>query len=221
MSGVSTPYEASGRTQQKSRTRSALLAAARDLVTGGATPTVEQAATRAGVSRTTAYRYFPTQRELLVAAHPEVGASSLLPDPPPTDVEARLETAVRAFLEIVVGTEAQQRTMLRLSLTADAGAPPTDLPLRQGRAIAWFEEALAPLLDQMTPADVRRLAVAIRSAVGVESLVWLTDIGRLGTDEALEVMTWSARSMLHAAMGGNLPPGARRSAWVSRGSARG
>ena len=65
------------------RTHGALVAAARDLVGEGLTPTVEDAAARADVSRTTAYRYFPNQTALLVAAHPEVATTSLLDDPAP------------------------------------------------------------------------------------------------------------------------------------------
>jgi hypothetical protein len=54
--GMSIPYEATGRTQQKVRTRNALIQAARELLGTGVTPTVEQAADAARVSRTTAYR---------------------------------------------------------------------------------------------------------------------------------------------------------------------
>src|SRR5258708_35125798 len=116
---MSMPYELSGRTRQKQRTRGALVAAARQLVAEGQTPTVDEAATRASVSRTTAYRYFPNQRALLVAAHPEIEVRSLLPETAPIDVAARLDAVVTAFLHIIVDTEAQQRTMLRLSLDPD------------------------------------------------------------------------------------------------------
>jgi len=44
---------------------------------------------------------------------------------------------------MVVDTESQQRTMLRLSLEADVAR--NQLPLRQGRDIGRFTEALAPL----------------------------------------------------------------------------
>ena len=37
------------------------------------------------ISRTTAYRYFPNKRALLVAAHPEIAATSMLPANPPQD----------------------------------------------------------------------------------------------------------------------------------------
>ena len=140
---VSTPYEQHGRTKQKQRTRHALVDAARDLVARGLTPTVEDAAADADVSRATAYRYFPNQAELLAAAHPETDTSSLLPSDPPDDAEERVALVVEAFTKIIVGTESQQRTMLRLSLAADAEGREA-LPLRQGRAIAWLTEALEP-----------------------------------------------------------------------------
>src|SRR5512141_1791085 len=133
---MSTAYERSGRTQQKRRTRDALVSAARDLVAqGGTPPTVEEAAVAASISRTTAYRYFRSQKELLVAAHPETDTVSLLPDDVGEEPEERLLAAVAAFTRLIVETEHQQRTMLRLSLTPDS--TPGDLPLRQGRAIGW------------------------------------------------------------------------------------
>ena len=46
---MSIPYEAVGRTRQKERTRGALIAAARDLVAQGITPTVEDAAAAASI----------------------------------------------------------------------------------------------------------------------------------------------------------------------------
>jgi AcrR family transcriptional regulator len=201
---VSTPYEQTGRTHQKRRTRSDLVSAARALVArGGSAPTIEEAAAEAAVSRTTAYRYFPNQKALLVAAHPEIETPSLLPPDAGDDPETRLVAAVRAFIELIVKTEPQQRTMLRVSLEQDAGADA--LPLRKGRAIGWFEEALAPLLPRLTEAGVSGLAVAVRSAVGIESLVWLTDVAGLSRDQAAELMQWSARAMLHQALAYGLP----------------
>src|SRR6266480_2690148 len=116
---MSIPYELNGRIGQKRRTRDALVAAARALVATGQTPTVEGAAEMALISRTTAYRYFPNQRALLVAAHPETGATSLLPDDAPDDAATRLDLVMDAFIRSTVDNEAQQRTMLRLSLEAE------------------------------------------------------------------------------------------------------
>ncbi len=187
-----------GRRRQKLRTRNALIAAARELIARGLSPTVEDAATAADVSRTTAYRYFRDQAELLAAAHPETSRASLLPADPPSEPAKRLDVAVTELLQIVVDTEPQGRTMLRLSLDPDR--PKRSLPLRQGRAIPWLEEALAPLAGMLSPARRRSLALAIRSAVGIEAFVWLVDIGGLSRQEALKTMRWSAQAMLQAAM---------------------
>jgi AcrR family transcriptional regulator len=196
---MSIPYELNGRIDQKRRTRDALIASARELVANGHTPTVEAAAEAASISRTTAYRYFPNQHALLVAAHPETGVASLLPDEPPDDAGARLELVIDAFTRSTLENEAAQRTMLRLSLEADA-AQRAQLPLRQGRGIKWIEEALAPLREQMSEADTHRLTLAIRSASGIEALVWLTDVAGLSRHDARELMRWSARALLQSAI---------------------
>src|SRR5260370_25595251 len=134
---MSRPYEVGGRSAQKVRTRDALVAVARDRVADGLTPTVEDAAGAAGISRTTAYRYFPNKRALLLAAHPEVAATSMLPANPPEDLVGRLDAVLNNFTAMILDTEAQQRTMLRLSLEADS-AEREMLPLRQARAMAWM-----------------------------------------------------------------------------------
>lgn len=200
---MSTGYEQVGRTRQKHRTRDALVGAARELVAEGATPTVEMAAERAGVSRTTAYRYFPSQAALLATAHPEIVTTTLLPEPAPADVAERLEIVVRRVTDLVVDTEAQQRTMLRLSLEPGTGR--RELLLRQGRVVGWLEDALTPLTDELGRDGVRRLAIAIRSAIGIESFAWLTDVAGLTTVDAVETMRWTARSQLDAARHGSLP----------------
>jgi AcrR family transcriptional regulator len=199
-------YEQTGRSRQKQRTRGALVDATRQLLASGVVaPTVEQAAEAASISRTTAYRYFPSQKALLIAAHPETQTESLLPEDPGADPAVRLDAASRAFIALTIDTEQQLRTMLRLSL--EPSAEPGELPLRQGRAIGWFIDALSPLVPTLGADGVRRLAVAVRSAVGIEALIWLTDIGGLDRDEATDLMLWSAQSMLGRALAGVLPPG--------------
>lgn len=195
-----------GLSRTRRRTWAALVAAARDLVAEGVTPTVEEAAERAEVSRTTAYRYFPNRSALLVAAHPEVSTTSLLVDETaPADPAERLEVIIDRFLELVLATEAQQRTMLRLSLDPDPGVPP-DLPLRKGRAIAWIAEALEPLAGAWSEQERVRLAQAIRATTGIEALVWLVDVAGLSREDAVEQMRWSARALLAEALRSGPPP---------------
>ena len=192
-------YEQTGRTGQKARTRRALVDATRELLAGGITPTVEQAAAAASISRATAYRYFPTQRLLLVAAHPEIDAESLLGPDPPEEVFARLDAVVDGILRITLDTEPELRTMLRLSLEVEP-RDPGELVLRKGRRIVWVEDALAPLRGQVPEADLRRLVHAIAGTVGIDVLVWMTDVARLSRKEAAETMRWSARALLRSAL---------------------
>ena len=191
------PYESIGRTGQKSRTRQALVAAARELLAQGQTPKVEDAATFAGISRTTAYRYFPNQRSLLLAAHPEISPDTLLPADAPSDPHARLDAFMTAFTGYNLHWEPQLRAALRLSLE-----PGTPSALRAGRAIAWVEDALEPLRRSRPDIDVHRLAIAVRSATGIESLVWLIDIAGYPRDEAAETVRQTANALLDAALAG-------------------
>lgn len=193
--GMSIPYESTGRTRQKARTRSAMITATEALLAEGESPTVEQAAERAGVSRTTAYRYFPNQRSLLLASYPELGVESLLPEDAPDAVEERLEIVTAQLGEQLLAHEAALRAMLRLSL-APADAP--ELPLRTGRAIGWIEDALAPLRGKLQKADLRRLVLAIRATMGIEAHVWLTDVAGLSREDSVELMRSSARTLLRA-----------------------
>ena len=202
---MSIPYERTGRTKQKARTRNALVEAARELLAQGITPTVEQAADAAGVSRTTAYRYFPNQRALLVATFPQVTASSLLPEHAPSDPEARLAAVIAALGDLILEHELELRAQLRLSLEhegpdGDSSGARRDLPFRTGRAAVWIEEALAPLHGRLPEPKLRRLVLAIRSAVGIEALVWLTDVAGISRTEAIELMHWSANALLRSTL---------------------
>ena len=196
MKSMSTDYLASGRTRQKQRTRDQLIAAARELITAGDTPRVEEVAEAAGISRPTAYRYFASQAELLAAAHPETAATSALPDPPPAALDERVAAVAGFVIDLVQESEPQQRAMLRLSL----GDVPHDLPLRQGRVIPWFIEALAPMAESIGHEGVHRLALALRAACGIETRVWLTDVAGLAPAEVSALQQWMVDALARQAL---------------------
>jgi AcrR family transcriptional regulator len=197
---MSISYEKTGRTGQKARTREALISAARALLAQGVTPTVEQAAAEASVARATAYRYFPNQRSLLRATTPDLGEGSLLGDDPPEEPGARLAIVVDAIVEQSIEHEAELRNMLRLSLEPDP-AQREELPFRKGRRIRWLGEAVEPLRARLGGAELERLVLALAASVGIDSLVWLTDIAGLSREEAGALMRWSAQALLGAALG--------------------
>ena len=195
MRTMSTDYLESGRARQKQRTRDQLIAAARELITAGETPRVEEVAEAAGISRPTAYRYFASQAELLAAAYPETE-----PRPPSRPAAGGRGERVAAVAEFVIGrvqeTEPQQRAMLRLSL----GEVPHELPLRQGRVIPWFVEALEPLAESIGDESVHRLAFALRATCGIETRVWLSDVAGLAPAEVSALQQWMVEALVKQAL---------------------
>ena len=99
----------------------------------------------------------------------------------------------------LIEREPELRATLRLSLQTPA--PEQDaVPLRQGRAIVWIDDALVSLHQRMPKARLRLLVLAIRATLGIESLVWLTDIAGLSREQAVDLMRSSARTLVRAAL---------------------
>ncbi|HEY9445899.1 MAG TPA: helix-turn-helix domain-containing protein [Burkholderiales bacterium] len=197
----------SGRVNQKSRTRSALVEAATRLMKAGAPPTVSEAADEAKVSRATAYRYFPTQEALLIElsiATPTVSAvedrvKALSKEDPAERLAELLRDANSAFF----AEEAAMRTALRLYLDTwlesrrRGEKPPT---LREGRRMRWLDEALKPVRKQITEKEWRQLRAALALTLGAEAMVVMKDVCRLKDKEALEVLAWTGEALLKAAL---------------------
>jgi hypothetical protein len=53
---------------------------------------------------------------------------------------------------------------------------------------------------------VRRLAIAIRAATGIEAFIWLVDIARVPREEAVQLLRWTGKALLRAALNGEPPP---------------
>jgi AcrR family transcriptional regulator len=193
------PYLHTGRTNQKARTRDALIGAARQLLAKGVTPTVEAAATEASVGRTTAYRYFPNSRALLAATFPELEMDSLLGADAPEDPLARVTIVAESLTQRIIDHEPEYRAQLRLALEGEP-AGSESLPLRRGRRITWVEDALSPLRGRIPEPELRRLVYGIGATIGIEAFVWLTDIGGLSREEAAQVMRSNARTLLHSSL---------------------
>jgi AcrR family transcriptional regulator len=194
---MAVPYEKSGRVAQKARTREALIAATRELLAQGVLPTMEGAAAAASISRTTAYRYFPSVRELLAAAYPHVEQRSLLGADPPKDPVERLKLVAEDHTRRILTHEAQMRSVLRLSLE---GVRPPELPMHQGLRTAWIEDALAPLHGRMAEDELERLIRGIGATLGIEAFVWLTDVAKVTREEAASIIRSNALGLLRSAM---------------------
>jgi AcrR family transcriptional regulator len=191
----------SGRTRQKQRTRRDLLATAASLIAAGARPTVAEVADAAEVSRRTAYRYFPSQEQLLteaalervrpaieaaIAAAP-AGSSAI-------DLDQRLETFVKSIQALTVENEQLLRTMVHATVLA---RPQPGVKPRGSRRVEWIELAVAPLKPRLGRAAYARLVSALALVVGIEALLVLRDIRGLSEAQAMQVSQWMAQALLH------------------------
>jgi AcrR family transcriptional regulator len=197
-----------GRERQKGRTRKALLAAATTLLASGQTPSITEVADAAEISRRTAYRYFPTQEQLLVEAALE-GLRPIVAEAVEGDgseaarsVEARLDRTVLALQRGAVANEQLLRTMIRLTVTnppANEGGE-RSVPRRGYRRVDWIELALEPVRKQLGTRRFRKLVAALSTCLGIDALIVLRDICGLTDAEAETVSRWTARALLSASL---------------------
>jgi AcrR family transcriptional regulator len=200
---MSSTSETRERLRQKLRTRAALLAAARELVAQGKTPTLAQAADAAMVSRATAYRYFPTQEALLVELPLDIAAptvAALFGEGAPSDPEDRAALVQNALYDLARDHETEFRLFLRSSLLRSLA--PTDGrrdPFRGARRLDLLDEALAPLADELPAEEIEQLRTTLSILVGVESMVVLRDVLRLDHNDARAAGEWAVRQMVRNA----------------------
>jgi AcrR family transcriptional regulator len=189
-----------GRTQQKQRTRRDLLATASRLIAEGRTPAVSEVADAAGVSRRTAYRYFPAQQKMLVEAALEgirsemeaaLAAAPLGVSQP--DIGKRVDALVRSMQRLTIDNEHRLRTMIHLTVLEK---PQPGTRPRGTRRIDWIELAVAPLKPRLGKADYSRLVSALALITGIEALLVLRDIRGLSESQAVQVSLWMAQAVL-------------------------
>ncbi len=192
-----------GRTEQKLRTRKALLDTASKMLAEGTNVTIADVARVARISRATAYRYFPTNEALAAEAPLEIG----IPTPSDlfgpnglqsTDLEERVDEVERKVHKVVCDTEAGVRMFLRAAMDQWLAQEKkgTTVPLRQARRMELIDAALEPAAGKMGQAQYRTLRAALSMIIGIESLIALLDVARLSHSEALQVKRWAARALV-------------------------
>jgi AcrR family transcriptional regulator len=197
-------YESFGRMNQKRRTRAALKAAAAEFVRRGEAPTVAQVAAAALVSKSTAYRYFPSQEALIAevllddTVRPEMEAVFTAARTPGSVVE-RLDAVVRADHALVVKHDSTFRTALRAMLVPRSDEP-SAVPRRPGNRLRYLAEAIVPVHDRLGAERLERLVTALAMCVGMESIMVTADICGLPPEAAERVKRWAAAALLQAAL---------------------
>jgi AcrR family transcriptional regulator len=216
-----------GRTNQKRRTRSALVTCALGLLRAGQSPTITDVALATGVSPATAYRYFPSARALWTAVLAEIGGPTLdevFAGCPDDDPEARVDALVRAVSFRMFEDEALWRTAARLLQDRDPSTPgeagDERIPVPTGKRLRWIEHALAPLAKELPEATYRRLTMALALVIGAETVLALRDVCRLEVEEAKSVTLWAALSLVRSARGEGQEQAQRPTPAAARHAAR-
>jgi AcrR family transcriptional regulator len=195
------------RANQRRRTKAAIMEGARKLLLEGKVPSIADAAEEAGVSRATAYRYFPTQGALVKDAVDDVLVSGRpaweerLGDT--RDLTERVERYVSLVFGLMQENEALMRGSLLLALEqwakVQAGEELGEEPIKRGGRLEAIAATLEPFTERLGEDTIRRLSVALSVVVGIEAHVIFRDIWELDDDEAQQVSLWMARVLAQAA----------------------
>jgi AcrR family transcriptional regulator len=203
---------ASGRVNQKLRTRAALVSAALSLLRAGKSPTISQVAQAALVSPATAYRYFPSSQSLWLAVLAERGEpdeAGAFAGTEQAGAVARVETMIRAAGFRMFDDEVLWRTASRaLRVERGVGARGAQrIPLPAGQRMRWIREALGPCERELGRSMHRRLTMALSLVIGSETITTLRDICGLEVEEAKAISLWVGRALARAALAEAQPSG--------------
>jgi AcrR family transcriptional regulator len=198
--------DGTGRVAQRRRTRAAIVAAAAQLLQAGRTPSVNDVAEAADVSRRTVYLYFPTLEQLLLDATLGLLSQAAVEEAIDAadaggDAVERVAAMVRALSSMSTETLALGRSLLRLTVAPTDGAEAPN-PRRGYRRVGWIERALEPLRPRLEPPAFERLVSALAMVVGWEALIVLQDVRGLSPQEQLDTSLWAARALIGAALAG-------------------
>ena len=204
----------------RGRTYRLLLAQAMKLAAGGRLVTVAEVAAAAGVSRATAYRYFPHRSQLISAI---VGESL----GPVRRFESRKADGRERVQELFTKTfprfrqfEPHMRAALQLSLehwALERSGQIDEEPYRRGHRVAILKRVAAPLKSKMRDSEFRRLLCGLSMIFGIEPYVVLKDIWGCSDREVQATARWMADALIDAALKDPPAPARKR---VRRPSAR-
>ena len=192
----------SGRSNQKARTRQALVAATAELIREGKGPSIPDAAERALMSPATAYRYFSSAQSLWEEASLEIiedwdtGQIDQVGDDP----RARLDAVVQGVGWHMLDDELPYRNLVRASLERwyeQSGLPANErMPVRQGRRMVYNTKVVEPLRHELPDETIDQLINALALVWGTEAVLVLRDVCRLDTEQAKDTMLRASRWML-------------------------
>jgi AcrR family transcriptional regulator len=188
----------------RSRTFRLLMDEALGLVRRGRIPSVAEVAQSAGVSRATAYRYFPTRSKLIGALVAEALAPVREHVPREGDDGiARLHVLIEKTYPRFRKYEPHMRAALQLALEHQAlerAGLLEEEPFRRGQRREILKLATEPLKKALPPAAYERLLNALAVVYGIEPFIVLKDICGASDKETEAVVRWMMDALVAAAL---------------------
>jgi AcrR family transcriptional regulator len=189
--------------KRRERTRDALVAEAIRMTRHGRFGSIVEVAHAAGVSRATAYRYFPNQARLINAIVDESLGPVRSFDSDERDGSERIRTLFEHTFPLFKEFEPQLRAALQLSLehwALERAGTLREEPFRRGRRVKILQRAAAPLKRQLGARTYETLLRALSLVYGIEPYVVLKDMWDATDGEVSSVTRWVMEAILKAAL---------------------
>jgi AcrR family transcriptional regulator len=209
----------------RARTYRLLLATAMTLIGSGRMPSVAEVAVRSGVSRATAYRYFPSRSKLISAVIGEGLAPVRGTRTNAGDGPLALRELFEKTFPIFGANERHMRAALQLALEHEAlerAGVLEEEPFRRGHRRAILARTAAPLRAHLGNRAFDRLLKALSVIYGIEIYVVLKDIWGASDREVESIARWMLAAIVAAALAGapETPRAARKRPPTRRKGAR-
>jgi AcrR family transcriptional regulator len=173
------------------------------LVRRGRIPSVAEVAQSAGVSRATAYRYFPSRSKLVSAVIAEALAPVRRAVPRSGDAKERLHELLDRTYSRFAEYEPHMRAALQLALehqSLEAAGLLEEEPFRRGQRIEILATTLEPLRKKLPKKTWDRLVRALAVVYGIEPMVILKDICGASDRETEAVVRWMMDALVDRAL---------------------
>ncbi|MEQ4692012.1 TetR/AcrR family transcriptional regulator [Providencia manganoxydans] len=189
----------------RKRTYILLVNTALELFEKGGMPSVSELAIESGVSRATAYRYFPTQSDLIAATVNASLGPILTWRPQSEKTEERIKELLSFALPRMFEHEGALRAALQVSLQQWAegrslNLDPKEKRLERGNRKDILAMVTAPMKGEFPAELIDKVIKAFSVIYGSEIFLVLKDIWKQNDSEVIELTQWMAKAIINQAI---------------------
>ena len=188
---------------RRARTYRHLVDEAMKLARNGSVASVSEVAAAAGVSRATAYRYFPSHSRLVEAIVDESLGPVRRFESREVAGEARIRDLFEQTFPRFKEFEPQLRAALQTALdhwARERSGTLDEEPFRRGNRRRILAHAAAPLRERLGAREYERLLKALSLVYGIEPYVVLKDMWHASNPEVDRIARWVAEAVIEKSL---------------------